>query len=189
MTTLTYYTATTLDGFIADPSDSLAWLMRQQQDEDGALGYDAFIADIGAIVMGSTTYEWVLDHSVDVAAEAGSPWPYDMPAWVMTSRELRPVEGADVRFASGDVHDVYDAMATAAGGRNLWLVGGGDLAGQFAEAGLLDEVITYVAPVTLGAGRPLLPRRLDLELLEAHRNGAFTCARYRVDGPLLEDRP
>ena len=91
-------------------------------------------------------------------------------------------------FASGGVREVYDAMAAAADGKDLWVVGGGDLVGQFADEGLLDEVITYIAPVTLGAGRPILPRRLDLELLEATQNKAFVAARYRCVGPLTEDR-
>ncbi|HWJ83611.1 MAG TPA: dihydrofolate reductase family protein [Nocardioides sp.] len=183
MTRLTYYTATTLDGFIADPDDSLDWLMRQPQDEQGPLNYEEFIAGIGAIVMGSTTYEWVMRHE-------GGRWPYAMPAWVMTSRELAApdTDGADVRFASGEVQPVHEAMVAAANGNDLWVVGGGDLVGQFADAGLLDEVITYVAPVTLGSGRPLLPRRLDLELVEATQNKAFVAARYRVVGPLAEDR-
>ncbi|MFD1718739.1 dihydrofolate reductase family protein [Georgenia deserti] len=198
MTTLTYYTATSLDGFIADPQDSLDWLLRQPQEgpEDGEaeddaaarFGYERFIAGIGAIVMGSTTYEWILRHHDDVAAEMGTGWPYAMPAWVMTTRDLEVTDGRDVRLASGDVREVYDAMVAAAGGKNLWLVGGGDLAGQFADAGLLDEVIATVAPVTLGSGRPLLNRRLELELLETAGSGPFLCARYRVDGPLLEDR-
>jgi dihydrofolate reductase len=183
MPRLTYYTATTLDGYIADASDSLAWLFVQDQDQHGALNYDDFIKDIGAMVMGSTTYEWLLAHTREVIEETGSAWPYEMPVWVMTSRHLEQVEGADVRFASGDVKTVYDAMVAAAGGRDAWVVGGGDLAGQFAEAGLLDEVITYVAPVTLGEGRPLLPRRLSLELVETARNGAFVASRYRVVGP------
>jgi dihydrofolate reductase len=106
----------------------------------------------------------------------------------MTSRDLAPRDGGDLRFASGDVRPVFQAMTAAAGGKDLWLVGGGDLAGQFAEAGLLDEVVVSVAPVTLGAGRPLLPRRLDLELVESAVNGAFVSTRYRVAGPLLEDR-
>jgi dihydrofolate reductase len=71
-------------------------------------------------------------------------------------------------------------MAEAAGGRNVWVGGGGDLAGQFADAGLLDEVIVYVAPVTLGAGAPLLPRRLELRLEETGRNGDFVASRYSV---------
>lgn len=62
------------------------------------------------------------------------------------------------------------------------MVGGGDLAGQFADAGLLDEVWVQYAPVTLGEGQPLLPRALQLELLDTARNRAFVCARYRVLG-------
>ena len=72
------------------------------------------------------------------------------------------------------------ATAGRPGGRNLWIVGGGDLAGQFADVGLLDEVIVYVAPVTLGAGKPLLTRRLELGLVETARNGDFVCAKFSV---------
>jgi dihydrofolate reductase len=177
---LVYYAASTLDGFIADPDDRLDWLFRQDQDRTGSLNYDDFIAGIGAIVMGSTTYEWILDH------EDGR-WDYTVPAWVMTTRELATPEGADVRFARGDVGPVHQAMVAAAGDRDLWVVGGGDLVGQFADAGLLDEVVVYVAPVVLGAGRPLLPRRLDLELVETGRNRDFVTARYRCSGRLRED--
>ena len=60
---------------------------------------------------------------------------------------------------------------------------------QFAAAGLLDEIVVSIAPVTLGAGRPLFPGRFDLELLDHSRNKAFLCARYKVLGVLTEDRP
>ncbi|GAA4810061.1 dihydrofolate reductase family protein [Nocardioides caeni] len=184
MTRTVYYTATTLDGFLADPDDSLAWLMRQDLDEEGPQNYGAFIAGIGALVMGSTTYEWVLDH----LGATGEAWSYAQPTWVMTTRELAVPEGADVRFARGDVRDLQAELAAAAGDLDVWVVGGGDLAGQYADAGLLDEVIVSIAPVVLGAGRPLLPRRLDLRLEETSRNGAFVTARYSIDGVLLEDR-
>ncbi len=180
----TYYTATTLDGFLADPDDSLAWLLRQDVDENGAQGYAAFIERIGALVMGSTTYEWVLAH----LAETGERWYYSQPSWVMTTRDLPAPDGADVRFARGAVTEVYDDLRAAAGERNLWVVGGGDLAGQFADAGLLDDVVVSIAPVVLGAGRPLLPRRLDLRLTETARNGDFVTAHYEIGGPLTEDR-
>ena len=175
MSITTYYTATSLDGFIADEQHSLEWLFRQDQDEAGPLNYDEFFARIGAAVMGSTTYEWILGH------ESGT-WPYQLPVWVMTSRDLPKVDG-DVRFARGDVRSVHEAMTAAAGGKDLWIGGGGDLAGQVADAGLLDEIIVYVAPVTLGGGAPLLPRRLDLRLEELAQNKAFACARYSVVGP------
>ncbi|MDQ5820118.1 MAG: dihydrofolate reductase family protein, partial [Actinomycetota bacterium] len=77
----------------------------------------------------------------------------------------------------------HEAMTSAAGERNVWIVGGGDLAGQFADAGLLDEVIVSIAPVTLGAGAPLLPRRIELRLDELARNGDFACAKFSVARP------
>jgi dihydrofolate reductase len=54
-----YYTATTLDGFIAGPDNSLDWLFTRKREPDGPLNYDEFIADVGALAMGSTTYEWI----------------------------------------------------------------------------------------------------------------------------------
>lgn len=179
MTRTTYYTASTLDGFIADEHDSLDWLFVQHIDEDGPMSYGAFIETIGALAMGATTYEWLRAH----LARSGEAWSYEQPTWVLTHRELPPIEGADVRFATGDVRPVHAEMAAAADGRDLWVVGGGDLAAQFAEAGLLDEVCVQLAPVTLGAGRPVFPRRFDLRLTELARNGDFACARYDVLGP------
>ena len=75
---------------------------------------------------------------------------------------------------------MHKRLVNAAGDRNVWIVGGGDLAGQFADAGLLDEVIVMIAPVTLGGGAPLLPRRIELCLDELGRNGDFACARFSV---------
>lgn len=178
-----YYTATTLDGFIADPDNSLEWLFTQDVDQDGPQGYTAFIADVGALVMGRTTYEWILDHESTGKPESEWVWPYDIPCWVMTHGSLTVVPGADIRFTQGDVSSVHTAMLAVAGESNLWVVGGGDLAGQFADAGLLDEVIVSIAPVTLGAGAPVLPRRLGLALEEVDRNGDFAVARYSVVKP------
>lgn len=172
-----YYTAATLDGFIADEHDSLDWLFVQDQDEAGLLNYQDFIKDVGAIAMGATTYEWILAHN----ARTGDAWAYDMPSWVFTHRDLAPA-AESVTVTAAPVPQVHAEMAAAAGGKDVWVVGGGDLAGQFADAGLLDEIITYVAPVTLGAGRPVFPRRYDLRLVELGRNKAFVCARYEVVG-------
>jgi dihydrofolate reductase len=105
--------------------------------------------------------------------------------WVFTHRDLPPHDG--VRFVQGDVRPVHAAMAEAAAGKDVWMVGGGALAADFADAGLLDEVMVSIAPVTLGAGRPLLPRPFDLRLTELDRNGAFVCARYDVVGPLAPE--
>jgi dihydrofolate reductase len=173
-----YYTATSLDGFIADPDNSLSWLFTRKRDPNGPLNYDEFIAGVGALAMGSTTYEWILDH--ESADKEPAKWPYDIPCWVFTHRQLPVVPDARIEFTSADVKVVHREMVAAAGERNLWIVGGGDLAGQFADAGLLDEVIVSIAPVTLGGGAPLLPRRIELRLDELARNGDLSCAKFTV---------
>ncbi len=178
-----YYTATSLDGYIADPDDSLDWLFVQDVDATGPQNYDAFIAGIGALAMGATTYEWIRAR-ITASVEK---WTYTVPTVVFTHRDLPAVDGADLRFVSGDPAQVHAELVAAAAGRDVWVVGGGDLAGQFADAGLLDEIVVSIAPVTLGAGRPLFPRRYALRLDELVRNGAFACARYAVLGPRTTD--
>ena len=175
-----YYTATSLDGFIADPDNSLTWLFTRAREPGGPLSYEKFIADVGAMAMGATTYEWILDHEFAGKDQSEWKWPYDIPGVVFTHRKLQVVPGAPVEFTSADVGDVHAELSQAAGGRNIWIVGGGDLAGQFADAGLLDEVLVTIAPVTLSGGAPLLPRRIELRLDELGRNGDFAAAKYSV---------
>ena len=177
-----YYTATSLDGFIATEDDSLDWLF--PLGDLNASSYPAFIAGVGALAMGSATYEWMQRHADKVAAETGSAWPYTQPAWIFTSRKLAAIEGADIRFVHGDVRSVHADMRKAAGGKNIWIVGGGDLAGQFHDAGLLDEMILQVGSVTLGKGKALFPRRVlspALQLASARPMGVgMVELRYEV---------
>jgi dihydrofolate reductase len=170
MTRTHYFTASSLDGFLATADHDLDWLLRQDVDPSGPMGYEAFLERIGALAMGASTYRWVLDHH---------EWPYTLPTWVFTHREF-PAPAGDIRFVRDDVVATHRDMVAAAGERDVWLVGGGDLVGQFADSGLLDEVWVQYAPVTLGSGAPLLPRRLDLRLIDVARNRAFLCGRYEV---------
>jgi dihydrofolate reductase len=180
-----YYTAASLDGFIATESDSLEWLFPLGKLED--TGYPDFIRDVGALAMGSSTYEWMLRHVIRPGSENPGAWPYTQPAWVFSSRALPPVPGAAIRFVRGDVRPVHAEMRAAAGGRNIWLVGGGELVGQFHDADLLDEIVVQVGSVTLGSGKPLLPRRItspSLRLLSARACGeGFAELRYELRRP------
>lgn len=177
-----YYTAASLDGFIATEDDSLDWLF--PLGDINNTSYPSFIAEVGALAMGSTTYEWILRHADTVADETGSPWPYTQPAWVFSSRKLPTIDGADIRFVKGEVKPVHAEMTQAAGEKNIWVVGGGDLAGQFYDANLLDEVIVQIGSVTLGNGKPLFPRRITtppLQLVSVHQVGTgFAELRYQV---------
>lgn len=180
-----YYTAASLDGFIATPDDSLEWLFPLGDPADA--GFETFVAGVGALVMGSATYEWLLRHVVRPGSHAPGAWPYAQPTWVFSHRAHEPAPGADIRFVRGDVRPVHDAMRAAAGDRHLWVVGGGGLAGQFHDAGLLDEIIVQVGSVTLGAGKPLLPRAIvspPLRLLSARAIGpGLAELRYEVPKP------
>lgn len=177
-----YYTASSLDGFIATPDDSLEWLFPLGDINDTS--FPQFFAGVGALAMGSATYQWMLDHVVTPGSPHGGKWPYAQPCWVFSSRNLPPIPGADIRFTRGDVKPVHEAMQKAAEGKNVWLVGGGDLVGQFHDAGLLDEVIVQVGSVTLGAGKPLLPRKITsppLQLVAVRQVGTgFAELRYEV---------
>ncbi len=185
-----YYTATSLDGFIADPNNSLDWLFQFEEGEE--TDYIGFAREVGALAMGSTTYEWVLDHEKLLDPASPNRWPYEQPTWVFSSRELPAVPGADIRFVRGDVRPVHAEMAAAANGKNVWLVGGGELVGQFHDHGLLDEIIVTIASVTLGAGAPLLPRlisRPPLRLKGCRTFGeAFVQLTYEVPHPARDDR-
>jgi dihydrofolate reductase len=177
-----YYTATSLDGFIATEDDSLEWLFPLGDLTETS--YPAFIAEVGALAMGSATYEWMLAHSEEVAASTGSPWPYTQPTWVFSHRSLSFIERADIRIVRGDVRPVHAEMRQAAGTKNIWIVGGGDLAGQFYDAGLLDEIIVQVGSVTLGRGKQLFPRRVTnppFQLVSARQLGSgFAELLYRA---------
>jgi dihydrofolate reductase len=182
MASTIYLTATSLDGFIATEDNDLSWLFALDGGADPSGGaanpYDEVMQNVGAIAMGATTYEWLVEH------EPGA-WPFpDRPTWVFTHRPLTRDDDAPVRFTSGDVAGVHADMVAAARGRDLWLVGGGDLVGQFLDDGLLDEIWVSIAPLVLGRGAPLLPRRhtRPMRVLEVrHEHGdPFVHVHYSV---------
>jgi dihydrofolate reductase len=177
-----YYTAASLDGFIADVQNSLDWLF--QFGEMDAENYADFIANVGAIAMGANTYEWLLKHEIFADPNIPQAWFYHQPTWVFTSRSLPIVADADIRFVRGDVRPVHQDMVQVAQDKNIWIVGGGELVGQFYDQGLLDEIIVTIVSVTLGKGAPLLPRTITppLRLLSAKVYGeAFVQLCYAVN--------
>lgn len=177
-----YYTASTLNGLLADESDSLDWLFSVPGPVPDIAAFDAGVT---ALVVGSTTYTWVLEHAGPEAdAATWDQYFGGRPLFVFSSRDLPVPDGADVRILRGPVAEHLGALREAAGDGILWLQGGGDLAGQFADAGALDEIVISFAPATLPAGRPLLPRALDasrLELRDVERVGQFAILTYAVD--------
>ncbi|MGN6796061.1 MAG: dihydrofolate reductase family protein [Streptosporangiaceae bacterium] len=185
-----YLVAASIDGFIADADNSLEWLFEAEELATKAAKaareeqFRQFFSATGAMTMGATTYEWVIEHE-DLLTNPAQWREYygQVPCSVFTHRKLPVVPGANISFVSGDIQPVYDQMKAAAKGQNVWVVGGGELAGRFADLGLLDEIILTVAPVTLGAGAPLLPRRLtaaQLTLTDCGHDGIFASFTYSL---------
>lgn len=181
MGTIYFDTATTINGWIADRSNSLEWLFAVDEPDNELMPSGAAV-----MVEGSTTYEWVLRHS-DILQhpERWQEFHGDTPTFVFTTRELPVPEGADIRFVSGSVEAALPAIREVAGDGDIWVVGGGDLAGQFLDAGALGELRLSVAPVALDGGAPLFPRRIEsdrLRLVSAKGVGQFARLIYEVLG-------
>ena len=146
MTETIYYVSTSIDGFIAGADDSLDWLY---EIDPGDRDISQFASGFGVVAMGSVTYESVLrDSELLEHPERWQEAHRDRPVWVFTHRELPKVPGADIIFVSGDVRPVHADMVRAAHGRNILIAGGGALAGAFADAGLLDQMLIAVVPAT-----------------------------------------
>lgn len=180
-----YDTATTLNGFLADENDSLDWLFAVEGGAEPSP--DQYPANATVIVEGSHTYEWVLRQ--EKLIEEPGKWQAmfgDKPTFVFSSRELPIPEGADVRLVSGAVVDHLADIRAAAGEGDIWVMGGGELVGQFYDAGVLDRIALSVAPASLPGGAPLLPRRIGpdrLRLVSAFAQGQFARLLYDVISP------
>lgn len=177
-----YDTATALNGWIADERHSLDWLFAVEGGAEPS--EDQYPSDAAVMVEGSHTYEWVLRE--ERLLDRPERWRElfgTKPTFVFTSRDLPIPAGADVRLVSGSVAEALPAIREAAGDGDIWVVGGGELAGSFLDAGALDRMALSVAPVALTGGAPLLPRRVEasrLRLVSAHAQGQFARLIYDV---------
>lgn len=167
MTKTQYFVAASLDGFIATPDHNLDWLTSFDGAEGVAAHYQRFLSEVGVLAMGAATYEFLLAQNLE-------EWPYpNQKTWVFTTRALPAFPGASLVFTRADVPTVHAELERAAQGKNIWLVGGGKLAAQFAAHHLLDELWLSIVPVVLGAGISVLPQGVagQLELLSVTQFG------------------
>lgn len=171
------FIATSLDGFIARTDDSLDWLMKH--DSGGAdTGYETFIDGMDGIVMGRGTFETVLGF--------GGDWPYSKPV-VVLSRSLAPEGIPEALRHRVEVSAAAPAELMAALDARGWrrvYVDGGQVIRSFLAAGLIAEMAITVAPVLIGAGKPLfgdLAGDIDLDLVAVRSiPPGFVQIRYRV---------
>lgn len=166
------YIAMSLDGYIAAKDDSLEWLF--QVEGKGDNGYSDFIETIDTIAMGKRTYDWVIKHTE-------GEFPYrNKECYVFTKSSLPTTE--QVQFINENVRNFINKLKNQAG-KNIWLVGGGELASSFFQESLIDEFIITIAPTILGSGIPLFKEgsyQFNLHLKGIKRFNQFTELRYQV---------
>jgi dihydrofolate reductase len=181
-----FFTAMSLDGFLADENGSLDWLY--SSPHDGEARWNNFFSNVGALAMGASTYRWALsNYPLLEQPQIWREWYEDRPCWVFTHAELPAIPDAPLRFVRGAIGPVQREMSAVAGERNIWIVGGGDLVAQFHEAGFLDDLLVSIVPVTLGAGVPLIPRRIEgMHVESVVQNGQRVEVHYTLDHPSTE---
>ncbi|MEE9161911.1 MAG: dihydrofolate reductase family protein [Candidatus Neomarinimicrobiota bacterium] len=157
------YIATSLDGYIARPDGSVAWLSTYDRDDED-YGYAEFYGSIDALVMGSKTYEQVLGFG---------DWPYaGRPTYVLSRRDLEHQRG-EVTIAPTRPDSLLQKL-DAVGHKRVWLVGGAELAASFGKQGLIDEYIITIVPIVLGGGIPLFPSPGNEEQLELLKSKQYS---------------
>ena len=169
-----------LDGFIAGPGDSMGWIFDFMAPDE----FPEIAAATGAMLIGRRTYD--VGKRMQAARERGSAssgetYGFSGPMFVLTHEPPEPPDPG-VTFLSGDIGDAVATARSAAGGKDLEILGA-DIAGQCLRRGLVDEILVYVLPVLLGDGvRFSAPSvgRIDLEPLSSTRSGAVTVLRFRV---------
>lgn len=180
MSKVVYFVATSLDGYIADATGSLEWLTSLEGAPEDLSA--EFMATVGVQVMGSTTYEWLLrEENIIAQPEKWSTFFGHMKTVVFSSRELPTPQGAEIVMLNGSVSEHFSHITQLAGDGVIWVVGGGELATQFLDAGLLDSVEITLAPVLLGSGTPLfgdVDSSNALQLRDSQTHGSFVHLKF-----------
>lgn len=170
---LLLYIAMSLDGYIATEDESLEWLINVKGEGDN--GYSEFYETVDTILMGNRTYEWIMRHEI-------GEFPYkNKECYVFTRSSIEDTE--DVKFINDDVVSVTNKLRNQVG-RNIWIVGGGELLQDFLKEKLVDQIIVTVAPSIIGKGIPLFNKgdyQLDLTLMGIRNFNQFAELRYSVN--------
>lgn len=152
--------ATSADGYIARPDGDVEWLNRRPSNVD--YGMKAFYRTIDTILYGRKTYDWSLAYQKKHGIK-GSMFDKNVANYVFSHKPPKKVaEG--VEFVKEPLKK-FARRLRAMPGKNIWMMGGGELIASFLDAGEIDEFDIHVVPTFIGKGIPLIaPKRRDMEL-------------------------
>jgi dihydrofolate reductase len=148
-----------------------------------------FFESIDAVLLGRKTYEFALSHGSKPEGEdkskgvEGETSPdFSMKNYVFSSR-MKNAPDDGVKIVSENVGEFVRNLKSEAG-KDIWLMGGGELAKSLLAENVVDEISLNIHPILLGEGLPLFPetgKQIDLELTKckSHQNGCVQVT-YRV---------
>ncbi|WP_093108139.1 dihydrofolate reductase family protein [Salimicrobium album] len=169
---LVLFIASSLDGYIATKDESLEWLFKV--DGEGDNGFAEFYETVDTVVMGKKTYNWVMRQGI-------KEFPYkNKECYVFTRSAAENTE--NVKFVNEDVTNFVRKLKNQKG-KNIWIVGGGELLQSFLQEKLVNELILTVAPTILGKGISLFKEgdyQLDLSLMSTRNFNQFVELHYDV---------
>ena len=156
------YIATSFDGYVAGPNDEVDWMDRYANVD---YGFSDFLSSVGAIIMGRRSYD------VGVEQNWFSQFDYGSPIVVVSNDPARTLsEDGDFTFVTEGIEAAHAQATNKASGKNIWIFGGADIAQQYMQAGIVDEIYIGLVPTILGDGKRLFEKvgkRIALKLLDA----------------------
>lgn len=168
------YIAASLDGYIARPDGDIDWLIEFPNPSKENYGYRDFFESIDTVILGGRTYRDIL--CMDVV------WPYkDKTTYVITRHVV--MERENVNFVTENIIETISQIRKEKG-KDIWLVGGGELITMLLNQDLVDEMIITYIPVILGNGISLFPNnpkesKWNLVENKSYNNGVLS-VRYKL---------
>jgi dihydrofolate reductase len=166
---------TSADGYIAGPNGDLEWLTSRPAPA-GFYGMNAFMRSIDTKLLGRKTYE--------LSLRMGATFDSEKSRSIVFSRQAPPANApSGVEFVSGAIGPFVSRLRKHPG-KDIWLMGGGELIASFLDEHAVDQFVISVVPVFIGDGIPLIARRhrhvpLDLQSVERFEDGVVQL-HYRV---------
>lgn len=143
------YIVASLDQYIAEPDGGLEWLTGFPNPEKTDYGYNDLLATVDTVIMGGRTYREILN--MDVI------WPYpNQKTYVVSHNDWDVKE--NISFITKDIIETISSLRDQKG-KDIWLVGGGELISMLLAADLIDEMQICYIPTILGVGIPLFPEQ------------------------------
>jgi dihydrofolate reductase len=171
---ITFGGATSLDNYLARPDGAIDWLLWSDEVAEVTSGY---MKNVDTVLMGRKTYDFARRMTKGKSKKTPGVTTY------VFSRTLKPDSDPNATIVAEGAAELVRQLKQR-DGKEICLMGGGDLAKTLFEADLIDEVGFNVHPVILGAGIPAfhpMNRQIDLELMSARpfKNGCVLIT-YRV---------